>query len=448
MSSTGFDISDYVNMNVFEQIDFSDYLNPDTFEDDVSEDAEARGSLRATECDVGSRTSPETDILSTNPESFHQPMQRAQDPYLFEAPQFPTAPFEDEISALQEATGGETVLSLQVNAPGYANKMANYVVAQGEAEGDGIESSEEPDQSSAASQSDDDLSLPQPTPSTSQPTYVKCSQGHQQSLLLTDATERKRNNKENVPPLRPVVARREATAAHSVLPAVAPRRSLRVREQQPVAGPSSVTLDSPASDESTGLDSDQELAAPTKRHRSTKAEVNSMEIIPCKASVCGLDGADCKHKLGKPTENKAHIKKAHPSLIPPTAGTAASTTGPLYHQGVLQTDEQIRDLVAKGALACTWAAASGDELCGSVCYGTTAQAGLARHVEEIHWGRKWGCDECTPRRPFSSQRALQKHRADKHTGAAAANVPQDAGVREGDGGVKEEENRPTKRRRL
>lgn len=47
MSFTKFDMTDYVNMSVFEDIDLSDYLSTDTFEDDILEEAEAREASRA-----------------------------------------------------------------------------------------------------------------------------------------------------------------------------------------------------------------------------------------------------------------------------------------------------------------------------------------------------------------------------------------------------------------
>lgn len=42
-----FDISDYINVDIFEEVDLSDYINTDTFEGDVFEGAEAREALWA-----------------------------------------------------------------------------------------------------------------------------------------------------------------------------------------------------------------------------------------------------------------------------------------------------------------------------------------------------------------------------------------------------------------
>lgn len=159
--------------------------------------------------------------------------------------------------------------------------------------------------------------------------------------------------------------------------------------------PSSVTteeLDTP--DRSS--ESDETKEVPTKRLRSTQDEVKAVQTAPRKASVCGLDGGHCQHALtDDPTANKQHVKSAHPSRIPQNAGTAASTKGPLKtrQKGVL-SDAEVREEVDKGSLACMWAATPGGTRCGTVCSGKTAQANLAKHVENSHWGREFGCDKC------------------------------------------------------
>lgn len=53
-----FAMSDYINMDIFEEVDLSDYLDTDTFEDNVPEDAEAKEDPRAVSTDCMSSSIP------------------------------------------------------------------------------------------------------------------------------------------------------------------------------------------------------------------------------------------------------------------------------------------------------------------------------------------------------------------------------------------------------
>ncbi|OJT02551.1 hypothetical protein TRAPUB_6919 [Trametes pubescens] len=434
------------------EFNFCDYLNLDMFEDDVPEDHEAMEASQASVCDLETHPFLQADVFSTDPVSaFQQAMQSSLELQLLSTSSFPNAPFDNTTNTPQATAEHEAALALQADVPEEAeHKVADSAEAQGHAEDDGTQSSEDTEQTLVAPQSDDSCSLPRPTPSPSSLPCAARSQQPQQSASSAEDTANHRSNKENAPLPNPSVDRREASPSRSVQypVGVTTRRQHRAQEQQPVAGPSSITLDDLASNESKESESEQEPAAPTKRPRSTNDEVSSLQMAARKASVCRLDGGSCKHKLtDAPKKNKGHIKEAHPSLIPPTAGTPASTTGPLYYKNTLISDAKIRDFVTQDALACTWAAAPGAARCGSVFAGSAAQGSLARHVEEIHWGRKFACTQCTPSRPFGSLRTLQKHRRDKHSGTGGENAPKDGGVDEEDGEAEQEEEQPPNKRR-
>lgn len=177
-----------------------------------------------------------------------------------------------------------------------------------------------------------------------------------------------------------------------------------------------------------------------------------MQAAARKAKRCGLDGGECKHALtDDTTENKQHIKDNHPCKIPSDAGTPTSTAGTFYYKGKKAlSDEDVRDHVTKGSLACTWGT-PGAARCGRVFSGNTPEASLARHVEENHWGREFACDKCTPRRRFGSLRMLQDHVKRKHSGAGCTDVLKNGKDRRDDGdgdGDEGKGKRPTKRRRV
>ncbi|KAL1938892.1 hypothetical protein VTO73DRAFT_11272 [Trametes versicolor] len=214
---------------------------------------------------------------------------------------------------------------------------------------------------------------------------------------------------------------------------------------QPAPVPSSVTtedLDTPEQ----SPESDEEVnEVSTKRRRSTQDEVKAVQTAARKTSVCGLEGGYCQHALtDDPTVNKQHVKVAHPSRIPPDAGTAASTTGPLKtrQKGVL-SDAEVREEVEKGSLACTWAAAPGGTRCGTVCSGKTAQANLAKHVENSHWGRDFGCDKCAF--TCNTLYSLDLHKEGTHDAIAAAPESEHDNK---DAEDSDEDEPPLKRRRV
>ncbi len=294
-----------------------------------------------------------------------------------------------------------------------------------------------------------------PLPPTSNPPdslLIAGSQASQQDSSSSRATTSRGSDKENAPLAHPPVDERPPVASQIMPSPVVARRRRRAPEEQPIAGPSSVTLDDLASAESRGSKAEQERPR-IKRPRSTSDKVSSVQTAARKAAVCGLDGGQCTHALTDvPRNNKKHVKNAHPCKIPSNAGTPESTTGALYHKGKALSDERVREFVAKKALACTWGTPGGAR-CGSVFSGIAAEGSLARHVEETHWGREFACDQCTPRRTFGSLRALQihmdKYRNKKHPRANDAGLPKDDEADEDDGEAEEEkEERSTKRQRL
>lgn len=289
---------------------------------------------------------------------------------------------------------------------------------------------------------------------------VTKSKRAQHAIHAGEALPNSEGNKENriaVNPSTVAVEKREPPRRSQLGPSPAKAgRSSREHEEQPSAGPSPITLYISASDKRwthlnvvtrfrTGsqraqpapvpssitiedLDTQEQLSesdeetkeVPTKRPRSTQDEVKAVQTAARKVSVCGLDGGQCEHALtDDPTSNKQHIKSAHPSRIPQNAGTAASTTGPLKtrQKGVL-SDAEVREEVEKGSLACMWAATPGGTRCGTVCSGQTAQANLAKHVENSHWGREFGCDKCAFK--CNTLFSLDRHKEGTHDAIAAA----------------------------
>lgn len=288
---------------------------------------------------------------------------------------------------------------------------------------------------------------PPPTSNLQEPPLVAGPQESQYGSSSVEAPTSRQSDKENVRAAHSSVDGRSPAASQPSPRSAVVIRRRHTHQEQPIAGPSSVTLDDLSSAESQGSDVAQELAH-TKRPRSTRDEVSSVQTAARKAALCGLDGGECKHTLkDDTTENKQHIKDAHPCNIPSNAGTPTSTTGTLYYKGRALSDAKVREHVAKGSLACTWST-PGAARCGSVLSGRTAEANLARHVEEIHWGREFACDLCTPRRRFGSLRALQVHMK-KHRRAGGVDVPKGGKTGQKDEDADEGEGkRTTKRRRV
>ncbi|KAL1938887.1 hypothetical protein VTO73DRAFT_11267 [Trametes versicolor] len=451
-------------MSSSESFNILDYVNFDMFEEDVPEkELETTEGSQTAEYDHRTDNSPHLcPSIAGPPLSLDQGTPQGFPPN----PHF--ALFEDTTNAVSVPTEDCKAMEIlrtittseAVALPHALGKSGAHVASSGEmsneAEADGVNSFElTPRHCTYNKQpplvaNDYSPSLLPPASSRTDPSLVVVPQESGTDSSPARSTPGERSDKENVPPTHPSVDRRPTSQSQPLSPPVVPRRRRRAPEEQPVAGPSSVTLDDLASAESQGSDAAPERAR-TKRPRSTRDEVSAVQTTAHKADKCGLNGGECKHALTKDTtKNKQHIQEAHPSKIPSDAGTPTSTTGALYYKGKKAlSDEDVRDHVKKGSLACTWAT-PGAARCGRVFSGDTPEASLARHVEENHWGREFACDKCTPRRRFGSLRALQAHMK-KHDGAGCADLPKDKKARRDDGDGDGDEGkirRPTKRRRV
>ncbi|OJT02549.1 hypothetical protein TRAPUB_6917 [Trametes pubescens] len=411
MEYNPFALAPFVNIDLFEEDGLEEYLAAAMGLETASEEYSGSDDLQC----------PGTDSLS----SFDQAIQRTLGLRLQPGAHYAlfydasSAPWYNNVSrASLRAVAERGAVLADDTSNREEEEELNKAGSGDDAEDEGCEPSESMNGNSHVLQSaSSSASLPR----------VSRVQEASQSSASGEASPRNGSNKENVDAIMasPVAVVNDCESPRGYQlspPRVKVHRLPRNHQEQPVAGPSSVTLDTqpgvirrsrtrsqktqpvpgPSSIPTEDLDtpepssgSEEEEQAPTKRPRSTPDEVKAVQTAARKASVCGLDGGRCRHSLtNDPKVNKQHIKIAHPSRIPRSAGTTSSTTGPLKLRKKVLSNAQVRQEVAKGSLACTWAARPGGARCGAVCSGATAQANLEKHVENSHWGREFGCDMC------------------------------------------------------
>ncbi|KAI0674099.1 hypothetical protein C8Q78DRAFT_568622 [Trametes maxima] len=135
-----------------------------------------------------------------------------------------------------------------------------------------------------------------------------------------------------------------------------------------------------------GLTDHEQPPAPEVSRKRQRRKASELEAPGMKSSTaCGLEGCE-ENIAGNQRHGRAHIRSHYAGLIAETKNAEKGHANKLFF--------------------CTFRNSSGEE-CGEGGYAWID--GVQRHIEDVHWGRKFVCPVCG--KQFSRRDVMKRHQS-------------------------------------